>query len=94
MTKNDFRVTFIFKIIIRICMKNVEFCRKTFKFLPKRCLFIFCIFYSNEKELNQQVCLIKYVGNEISHNNRKKKKRERERERERSTNIIQLQKCF
>ena len=61
MGKNDFRVTSIFKIIIRICMKNVEFCRKTSKFLPKRCLFIFCIFYLNEKELNQQVCLIKYV---------------------------------
>ena len=66
MAKNDFRVTSIFKIIIRICMKNVEFCGKTSKFLPKRCLFIFCIFYLNEEELNQQVCLIKYVENEIS----------------------------
>ena len=66
MAKNDFRVTSIFKIIIRICMKNVEFCRKTSKFLPKRCLFILCIFYLSEKELNQQVCLIKYVENEIS----------------------------
>ena len=35
-------------------------------FIPKRCLFIFCIFYFNEKELNQQVCLKKYVENEIS----------------------------
>ena len=42
-------------------MKNVEFCRKTSKFLLKRCLFVFCIFYLNEKELNQQVCLIKWV---------------------------------
>ena len=65
MAKNDFRVTSIFKIIIRICMKNVEFCRKTSKFLPKRCLFIFCIFYLNQKELNQQVCLTKYVENKI-----------------------------
>ena len=31
-----------------------------------RCLFVFCIFYLNEKELNQQVCLIKYIENEIS----------------------------
>ena len=62
MAKNDFRMTSIFKIII--CMKNVEFCRKTSKFLPKRCLFIFCIFYLNEKVLNQQLCLIKYVENE------------------------------
>ena len=81
MARNDFRVTSIFKIIIRICMKNVEFCRKTSKFLPKRCLFIFCIFYLNEKELNQQVCLIKYVENEISNSTSYKKKRERERER-------------
>ena len=64
MAKNDFRVTSIFKIIIRICMKNVEFCGKTTKFLPKRCLFIFCIFYLNEEVLNQQVCLIKYVEND------------------------------
>ena len=40
-------------------MKNVDFCRKTSQFLPKRCLFIFCIFYLKEKELKQQVCLIK-----------------------------------
>ena len=88
MAKNDFRVTSIFKIIIRICMKNVEFCRKTFKFLPKRCLLSSCIFYLNEKELNQQVCLIKYVENEISNSTSHKKKRER------SKNIIQLQKHF
>ena len=60
MAKSGFRVTSIFKIIIKICMKNVEFRGKTCKFLPKRCLFIFCVFYLNEKELNQQVCLIKY----------------------------------
>ena len=59
-------------------MKNVEFCRKTSKLLPKSCLFIFCIFYLNEKELNQQVFLIKYVENEISNPTSHKKKRERE----------------
>ena len=48
--------------------------------LPKRCLFILCISYLSEKELNQQVCLIKYVGNEISHNNRKKNKKEEREE--------------
>ena len=73
MAKNDFRVTSIFKIIIRICMKNVEFCRKTSKFLPKRCLFILCIFYLNEKELNQQLCLIRYIENEISTSRKKKR---------------------
>ena len=61
MAKNDFRVTSSFKLIIRICMKKVEFCRKTSKFLPKRCLFIICDFYLNEKEINQQGCLISYV---------------------------------
>ena len=76
MAKNDFRATSVFKIIIRICMKNVEFCWKTSKFLTKICLFIFCIFYLNEEELNQQVCLIKYVENEIS-NPTSHKKRER-----------------
>ena len=60
MAKNDFRVPSVFKIIIRICMKNVEFCGKTSKSLPKRCLFIFYVFCLNERELNQQVCLIKY----------------------------------
>ena len=79
MAKNYFRVPSIFKIIIRICMKNVEFCGKTSKFLPKRCLFIFCIFYLNEKELNQQVCLIKHVENEIS-NSTSHKEKETERE--------------
>ena len=91
MAKNEFRVTSIFKIIIRIYMKNVEFCRKTSKFLPKRCLFIFCIFYLNEKELKQQVCLKKYVENEICNSTSHKKK---ERETERSKHIIQLQKHF
>ena len=60
MAKNDFRVPSVFKIIITICMKNVEFCGKTSKSLPKRCLFIFYVFCLNERELNQQVCLIKY----------------------------------
>ena len=88
MAKNDFRVTSIFKIIIRICMKNVEFCRKTSKFLPKICLFIFCIFYLNEKELNQQVCLMKYVENEISNSTFHQKKKKREKYRSKS--LIQL----
>ena len=89
MSKNYFRVTSIFNIIIRICMKNVEFCGKTTKFLPKRCLFlfIFCIFYLNGKELNQQLCLIKYAENEISNSTSHKKKIEREEQKH-----IQLQK--
>ena len=60
-------------------MNNVEFWGKTSKFLPKRCLclFIFCIFYLNEKELNKQVCLTKYAENEISNSALHKKKKER-----------------
>ena len=80
MAKNDFRVTSIFKVIIRICMKNIEFCGKTSKFLPKRCLFIFCIFYLNEKELKQQVCLTKYAENEISNSNSHQKNKKIERD--------------
>ena len=64
MTKNDFMVTSIFKIIIRIFKKNFNFCGKTPKFLPKRCLFIFCIF------------LFKWRGiNPTSMSNKNKKKR-------------------
>ena len=81
MAKDDFRVASIFKIIIRICMKNVEFCGKTFKFLPKRWLFVFCVFYLTEKEFSQQVCLIKYVENENSDSTSHKKKRKKKRER-------------
>ena len=63
-------------------MNNVEFWGKTSKFLPKRCLclFIFRIFYLNENELNQQVCLIRHAENEISNSTfHKKKKEKRER---------------
>ena len=35
MVKNDFRVTSIFEVIIRVCMKHVEFCRTTSTSLPK-----------------------------------------------------------
>ena len=47
---------------------------------------LFSVFYSNEKESNQQVCLIKYVENEISNYLLQRIKRRR------SKNIIQLQK--
>ena len=36
MSENDFRVTSIFRIIIRIYKRNVEFCGKTSKYLPKK----------------------------------------------------------
>ena len=89
MSKIDFRMTSIFKIIIRICLRKVESCRKTFKFLLKRCLFVFCIFCLNDKELNQQVYLIKYVENKVFNSTPLTKKKT-----ERSKNIIQLQKHF
>ena len=74
MANNNFRVTSIFKIAIMICKENVEFCGKTSKSLPKRCLFIFFIFYLNEPH----VCLIKYVENEISNSTSHKKRKERQ----------------
>ena len=40
------------------------------------CLFIFCIFCLNEKKFNQQVCLIKYVENEICNSTSHEKERE------------------
>ena len=89
MSKIDFRMTSIFKIIIRICLRKVESCRKTSKFLLKRCLFVFCIFYLNDKELNQQVYLIKYIENKVFNSTPLTKKKT-----ERSKNIIQLQKHF
>ena len=100
MVKNDFRVPSIFKIIIRICMKNVEFCGKASTFLPKICLFIFCIFLKSKRfkptsMSNKNKIGRKYVENKFSnstsHKNQKKKKK-RERRTEKSKNIIQLQK--
>ena len=64
MTKEDFRVSFIFKIIIRICKKIKKIKKKKMSFVGKRLTFyskIFCIFYLNKEELNQRICLIKYV---------------------------------
>ena len=92
MPKNDFRVPSIFKIIITICLKNVEFCWKTSKFLPKRCLYLFsfCIFYLIEKELNQQAYLIKYAENEISNSTSEKKEREKEEQKHIQLQILQI----
>ena len=35
------------------------------QFSPKSCLLIFCLFYLNKEELIQQVCLRKYIKNDI-----------------------------
>ena len=66
MVKHDFRVITISKRIIRIYKKSFEFCGKTSKFLSKRCLLIFCIFYLNDKVIIQQACLKEYVENQFS----------------------------
>ena len=44
MTKNDFRVTFIFKIIIRICKKKKKKKKKKLSFVGKRLTFYSKIF--------------------------------------------------
>ena len=56
----------------------LSFAGKHLIFYPKKCLFIFCIFYSNE-EITQQVCLIKYIENDISDSNSHKKKKKKKR---------------
>ena len=48
MVKNDFGVTSIFKVIIRICMKNVKFCGKHLSFYPKD-VCSFPVFFFNSK---------------------------------------------
>ena len=56
----------------------LSFVGKHLSFYPKN-FFSFCIFFLNEKELNQKVCLIEYVENEISNLMSHKQKKERER---------------
>ena len=72
MSKNDFTVLES-RLFIRLLL---GFVRKMF--LPIKCVFIsviFCNFHVNvEEELNQQVCVIKYVENEISNTTSCKKK--------------------
>ena len=65
MATNDFRLTSIFKIIVRICMKNVDL---------------------DEKALNQQLCLMKYVYNEISNSTSHKKNKTKQNKTKQSHN--------
>ena len=76
----------------------LSFVEKHLSFYPKEKMSVhFLYFYLNEKELNQQVCLIKYVENEIS-NSTFHKKREREREEQKhnptSKKFLELPKIF
>ena len=65
----------------------LSFVGKHLKFLLKRYLFIFCIFYLNEEELNQQICLTKCVENETLPSTKKKKKKKKRKKRERGENF-------
>ena len=78
MANNDFRVTSIFEMIIRIWKKNVKFCGKTLSFYPKDVCW-FSVVYLNEEELNQHICLIKKLENEISNCTYKKIKQNRKK---------------
>ena len=72
----------------------LSFVGKHLRFYPKDvCLFIFCIFYLNEKEFNQQVCLIKYVENKIS-NSTSHKEREEQKHNSTSKTFLKLLKNF
>ena len=77
MAINNFRVSSIFKIIIRICKKNLSFVGKRLSFYTKDVRFILCIFYLNEEELIQRLCLTKYIKNEISNSTSHKTKNKR-----------------
>ena len=65
----------------------LSFVGKHLSFYPKEVSSFSLFFYLNEEELNQQVCLIKYVENEVSNPTSHKK-------RERGAKTIQLQKHF
>ena len=86
MAKNDFRVTSIFKIIIRICMKNVELCEKmSVHFL----YFLFKWKGVKPTSMSNKICRkqkMKFLTLPLT-----KKERERESEREEQKRV-QLQK--
>ena len=62
----------------------LSFVEKHLSFYPKDVCSLFVFFYLNEKEFNQQVCLLKYVENEIS-NSASLAKKEREDQKHNST---------
>ena len=73
----------------------LSFVGKRLSFYPKDvCLFIFCIFHLNEKELNQQVCLMKYVENQISNSTSYKKRKEEQKHNPTSKTFLKLLKIF
>ena len=74
MARNEFKVTSIFKITISIYKK----------------IFGFCIFYFYEEVLIQQVCLRKYIENEIFNSTLYKTKKNKKKTKEKEQNIIQL----
>ena len=65
------------------------------KYLTQKMSVHFLYFYLNEEKLNQQVCLIKYVENEISYStsherkptNKQKKKEKKERSKNNQSNF-------
>ena len=77
MAKNDFRVTSIFKIIIRIRRKDFEF----LSLYPQDVFSFSLFFYLNEEELIQQVCLIKYIENKIYNSTSDKSKNKRQEQK-------------
>ena len=86
----------ILRLTLGFARKMLRFVRKHLRFYPEGSCLFFSIFYLNEKELNQQICLIKNVENEISNSTSlqknkkerkkiKRKKREREEQKYHST---------
>ena len=77
MAKNDFRVHLFLRLSLGFVWKMFCFVGKHLSFYPKDVCSISVFFCLNEKELRQQLCLIKYVENEISNSTSHKKERER-----------------
>ena len=75
------RMIFEWYLFLRLSLgflwKMLSFVGKHLSFYPKDVCSFSAFFYLNEKELNQQVCLLKYVENEIS-NSTSLAKKERE----------------
>ena len=66
----------LLRLSLGFVWKMLSFVGKDLSFYPKDVCSFSVFFYLNEIELNQQVCLMKYVENEIS-NSTSHKKRER-----------------
>ena len=70
------------RLLLRFVRKILSFVGKYLaKYLPKRCLLIFCIFLFKWRGVNPTICLIKYIENTISNSTSHKTKNKREKQK-------------